>query len=109
MQNMIALQVPSYFNSTLGITTSNHHTSIPVLEQIQLFSKTIKEWNSLPEDTVVANSVSAFCKMCSYYMIVCTIGTVLSPERYQHCCLFSIIRIRITSCATANSARNGAI
>ena len=64
MQNMIALQIPSYFNTTHG-STRHHNLRSYIYPSARtnayMYSyKTIKERNSLPEDTVMANSVSAF-------------------------------------------------
>ena len=71
MQNTVALQIPHHCKTTNTHTRHHNHLSFiypsaqtNVYMYSCYFPRTIKEWNSLTDDTVVAvvaDSVTAFC------------------------------------------------
>ena len=67
MQNTITLEIPHYYTTAHGPTRHHNHLSFIYpssrtnVYMYSYFPRTIKEWNSLPDETVMANSLITFC------------------------------------------------
>ena len=67
MQNTITLEIPHYYTTAHGPTRHHNHLSFiypssgTSVYMYSYFPRTIKEWNSLSEETVMADYLTTFC------------------------------------------------